>query len=83
MARITGTVLGQSTAGGALPILCAATASAIRSGQYIGPSRLFGLYGPPRVARPNGRARDAEAAAALWEASEALTGVSYSVDAPV
>ena len=83
VARATGTVLGQSTAGGAVPILCAATASAIRPGQFIGPSRLFGLYGPPRVTRPNRRARDAVAAAELWTASEALTGVSYSVDAPV
>ena len=81
VARTTGSVLGQSTAGGALPILCAATAAAIRSGQYIGPARLFGLYGPPRVTQPSARARDAEAALTLWDASEELTGVHYSVDA--
>ena len=52
-------------------------------GQYIGPAHLFGLYGPPKVARPSRRARDAEAAAALWEASEELTAVRYSVDTPV
>jgi NAD(P)-dependent dehydrogenase (short-subunit alcohol dehydrogenase family) len=83
LARTVGGVLGQSTAGGAVPILCAATAAAIGPGQYIGPSRLFGLYGPPRVTRPSGRASDAVAAVELWRASEELTGVRYSVDAPV
>jgi len=82
LGRTAGTMLGQSTAGGAVPVLCAATAAAIGSGQYIGPARLFGLYGPPRVARPSGRARDTEAARRLWEASEELTEVRYSVDAP-
>lgn len=83
LGRAAGTLLGQSTAGGALPILCAATAAAIRPGQYIGPARLFGLYGPPSVARPWRRARDEVAAVALWQASEELTGVRYSVGAAV
>ena len=56
LGRAAGTTLGQSTAAGALPILCAATSGAIRSGQYVGPAHLFGLFGPPRLARPS-RAR--------------------------
>lgn len=83
LARVAGSTLGQSTAGGALPVLCAATSSSVGAGQYIGPAHLFGLYGPPKVARPSRRARSAEAAAALWEASEELTGVHYSADAAV
>jgi NAD(P)-dependent dehydrogenase (short-subunit alcohol dehydrogenase family) len=83
LARAAGTTLGQSTAAGALPVLCAATSASIRSGQYIGPAHLFGLYGPPRVVRPSARARDAALAAALWRASEELTGVRYSVAAAV
>ena len=83
LARAAGSMLGQSAAGGALPVLCAATSSSVSSGQYIGPAHLFGLYGPPRLARPSRRARDAGAAAALWEASEELTTVRYSVDDPV
>jgi NAD(P)-dependent dehydrogenase (short-subunit alcohol dehydrogenase family) len=83
LARMAGSTLGQSAAGGALPVLCAATSSSVSSGQYIGPAHLFGLYGPPKVARPSRRARDVSAAAALWEASEELTGVRYSVDSPV
>jgi protochlorophyllide reductase len=83
LARAAGTTLGQSAAGGALPVLCAATSSSVRSGQYIGPAHLFGLSGPPRLARPSRAARDPAAAARLWEASEELTGVQYPVGAPV
>jgi hypothetical protein len=80
---MAGTTLGQSAAGGALPVLCAATSSSVRSGQYIGPSHLCGLYGPPRVARPSRRARNLGEAVALWEASEELTNVHFSVGAAV
>jgi NAD(P)-dependent dehydrogenase (short-subunit alcohol dehydrogenase family) len=83
LGRTAGTTLGQSTAAGALPVLCAATSTAIRSGQYIGPAHSFGLFGPPRVARPSRRARDTAAAGELWLVSEELTGVHYSVGAPV
>jgi len=83
LGRAAGSMLGQSAAGGALPVLCAATSSSVSSGQYIGPAHLFGLYGPPRLARPSRRARDLGSAAALWEASEELTAVRYSVDDPV
>ena len=58
LGRAAGATLGQSTAVGALPILCAATSSFVRPGEYIGPAHLFGLYGPPRIARPSGGARD-------------------------
>ena len=37
----------------------------------------------PCLTRPSRRARDAAAAAGLWSASEELTGVRYSVGAPV
>jgi protochlorophyllide reductase len=83
LGRMVGSVLGQSAAGGALSVLCAATSSSVQSGQYIGPSGFGGLYGPPRVARPSRAACDPAQAAALWEASEELTGVRFSVDAAV
>jgi NAD(P)-dependent dehydrogenase (short-subunit alcohol dehydrogenase family) len=83
LGRATGANVGQSAAGGALPVLCAATSSHVHNGQYIGPGGTFGLYGPPRVARPSRRARDATVAARLWDASEELTGVRYSVGAAV
>jgi NAD(P)-dependent dehydrogenase (short-subunit alcohol dehydrogenase family) len=82
LARTTGTTLGQSAASGALPVLCAATSSAVHNGDYVGPAHLFGLAGPPRLARPSRRARDEGVAAALWEASEQLTGVRDAVLSP-
>ncbi len=83
LGRLAGSNLGQSAAGGALPVLCAATSSHVHNGQYVGPAGLFGLYGAPRVARPSRRARDAAMAERLWVASEELTGVPYSVGAAV
>jgi NAD(P)-dependent dehydrogenase (short-subunit alcohol dehydrogenase family) len=83
LSRAVGSNMGQSTAGGALPVLCAATASSLHSGQYVGPSGFLQMYGPPRVAQPSRRARDLTTAAHLWEVSEELTGVRYSVGAAV
>ncbi len=83
LSRAAGANLGQSAAGGALPVLCAATSSHVHNGQYIGPGGAFQMFGPPRVARPSRRARDPKMAARLWEASEELTGVRYSVAAAV
>jgi NAD(P)-dependent dehydrogenase (short-subunit alcohol dehydrogenase family) len=83
LARAAGTTLGQSTAAGALPILYAATSSAAHNGQYVGPSRWFGMVGPPHPTRPAALALDPDTAARLWEASEELTGVHYSVGAAV
>jgi NAD(P)-dependent dehydrogenase (short-subunit alcohol dehydrogenase family) len=81
LARAVGSTFGQSAAGGALPVLCAATSTSVHAGQYVGPAHLFGMYGPPRMARPSRQARDPELAAALWAASEELTAVHFSVDA--
>jgi NAD(P)-dependent dehydrogenase (short-subunit alcohol dehydrogenase family) len=83
LSRMAGSTLGQSTAGGAIPVLCAATSPAVHSGQFVGPAGPLGVYGPPRLATPSRAARDAAAAASLWQASEQLTGVTYSVAAPV
>ncbi len=83
LGRTAGATLGQSAAAGALPVLCAATSSSVRTGMYVGPARLFRLVGPPRIDQPSRRARDMTVAAALWSASEELTGVHYSVSAGV
>jgi protochlorophyllide reductase len=78
-----GHLLGQATATGALPTLYAATSSHVVSGQFIGPSRVFGLFGAPEADKPNKRARSVADAARLWDISEALTGVSFSLPVPV
>jgi NAD(P)-dependent dehydrogenase (short-subunit alcohol dehydrogenase family) len=83
LGRAVSSTLGQSTATGALPVLCAATSPAVHSGDYVGPSRVFGFFGPPSLTRPSRRGRDNAAAADLWARSEELTGVRYSLGASV
>jgi NAD(P)-dependent dehydrogenase (short-subunit alcohol dehydrogenase family) len=80
--RTIGSHLGQAAAAGALPSLYAATAPEVESGQFIGPSHAFQLFGPPMVVQPAKRARNAADATRLWEISEELTGVRYSLPAP-
>jgi NAD(P)-dependent dehydrogenase (short-subunit alcohol dehydrogenase family) len=66
--------LMQSTAMGALPLLRAATDPEAKGGQFYGPRWM--ARGHPRLERPSRRARNAADAKALWERSEALTGVT-------
>jgi NAD(P)-dependent dehydrogenase (short-subunit alcohol dehydrogenase family) len=73
-------VIAQSAASGALPTLYAATAD-IPGGTYIGPSGFQHLRGHPDVDTPAPPARDEETARRLWELSERLTAVSWSLDA--
>jgi NAD(P)-dependent dehydrogenase (short-subunit alcohol dehydrogenase family) len=63
----------QSAAHGALPFVRAATDPAAQAGEYYGPQ--FQVWGPPVRERPSRQSRDPELAAALWERSEALTGM--------
>ena len=70
-------IFAQSTAMGALPTLYAATAPDVRGGDYIGPDTFLESWGHPRKVEPRASARDAAAAARLWEASETMTGVRY------
>jgi len=72
-------VVSQEPADGALPSLYAATAPDVRGGDYYGPSRWFGMLGPPAPARSTPRSRDAAAARRLWEVSEQLTGVRFGI----
>jgi NAD(P)-dependent dehydrogenase (short-subunit alcohol dehydrogenase family) len=81
LAHRAGRFIGQATATGALPTLYAATSKDVKNGQFIGPSRFFQMYGPPMTVEPGRQARDAATAAQLWEVSEELTGVRYSVPA--
>jgi hypothetical protein len=78
-----GTLFGQSAAAGAWPSLYAATSPDVQPGQFIGPSHVAELFGPPKVVRPSRQARNLSDAARLWEASEELTGVNYRFPAPV
>ena len=69
-------LISHSAAEGALPILMAAT-SAVEPGGYYGATRRHELKGPAGLAEIRPRAGEVEVACALWEASEALTGVRW------
>jgi NAD(P)-dependent dehydrogenase (short-subunit alcohol dehydrogenase family) len=70
-------LVGQSPAMGALPLLYAATAPGVRSGEYFGPRGPAEQRGKPKRVRMSKNARSDEAADKLWERSVELTGVTY------
>jgi NAD(P)-dependent dehydrogenase (short-subunit alcohol dehydrogenase family) len=69
-------VVAQDAATGAMPTLFATTES-IPGGSYVGPSGRREMAGPPVLVGRSEAAWDSVAAARLWNASEALTGVGF------
>ena len=67
----------QSAAEGALPTLFAATSPQAQPGGYYGPNWFYELKGPPEPAKIMPQAKDAAAAARLWDTSADLTCVSF------
>ena len=80
--KVTNTVIAQSEAMGALPLLYAATME-LGSGAYIGPDGIAEQRGHPKLVGMTRRARDDDDARRLWEVSEQLTGVTYEFAAAV
>jgi NAD(P)-dependent dehydrogenase (short-subunit alcohol dehydrogenase family) len=74
--KVSNTLIAQTDAMGALPLLFAATED-LHSGAYVGPGGIGEARGHPKLVGRTGRARDDEAARRLWEESERLTGVSF------
>ena len=70
-------IMSHSAAAGALPTLLAATSAQAKAGGYYGPNGFYELKGPPAPAKIMPHAKDAVAAARLWDISAALTGVSF------
>ncbi len=70
-------LLAQSSASGALPILCAACDPDMPSGAYLGPSGPGERRGYPRLAFASAAALDQPSAARLWAVSSELTGIDY------
>jgi NAD(P)-dependent dehydrogenase (short-subunit alcohol dehydrogenase family) len=79
--KVGNLVIAQSAEMGALPILCAATEPDLVGGLYIGPDGIAEQRGHPRPVGMTDAARDAGAAARLWELSEELTGVRFDLGA--
>jgi NAD(P)-dependent dehydrogenase (short-subunit alcohol dehydrogenase family) len=76
---LAGRLFGQSAAAGSLPTLFAATSPDVKGGDFIGPSGPFQLRGAPQKVAPHEKALDDDAARALWEFSEAATGVRFGL----
>lgn len=70
-------LLSQPAEVGALPTLFAATSPMAMPGGYYGATGRYEMVGPPGPAVIGEKARDAEMARRLWEASEELTGVRW------
>ena len=77
IAVLGNTVVAQSAVFGALPILACFRTRRLLGGEFFGPDGWQELAGQPSRARPSRHARDPSVAAALWDASVELTGVSY------
>jgi NAD(P)-dependent dehydrogenase (short-subunit alcohol dehydrogenase family) len=75
--KIAGRVLAQSAEKGTLPLLCAATASNLSNGDFVGPDGRGEARGRPTLVSPAAGAMDLEVARRLWDVSESLTGVRF------
>ncbi len=73
-------IIAQSAELGARPMLRALTDPAVRGGEFYGPRFVVRGAAPVRET-PSRKARDAQAAAALWTRSETLTGVTPLITA--
>lgn len=70
--------LVQGKDGGALPIVHAAVHPDVDGGDYWGPGGLLEFRGAPRRVRASDHVRAPDVGAALWDAAETATGVSFS-----
>ncbi|MFE0423649.1 oxidoreductase [Streptomyces sp. NPDC058953] len=71
--------LGQPPVRGALPQLRAATARDAAGGEFYGPDGPFEMRGAARKVRLARAATDPESGRRLWELSERLTGVRFTI----
>lgn len=70
-------VIVQGKDGGALPIVHAATAAEVVSGEYWGPGGLLEFRGAPARVAASDEVRSAAIGSALWTAAEGLTQVRF------
>jgi NAD(P)-dependent dehydrogenase (short-subunit alcohol dehydrogenase family) len=76
---ITNGLFAQTAEMGALPLLYAATFPGLAGGTYVGPDGLFEQRGYPKVVDARAAAHDRDVARELWDVSEELTGVKFTI----
>ncbi|MFP4094056.1 MAG: oxidoreductase [Cyclobacteriaceae bacterium] len=77
LANLTGPLLTQSAAKGALPTLRAALDDNLKGGEFLGPDGLGEFWGKPVVVDSDDVSKDPHRADRLWQVSEELTGIHY------
>lgn len=77
--QLANTLFAQPAEQGALPELFAATAPYAQAGSFIGPDGWGGSRGFPVAVQSSERSYDLDSAQKLWQVSEELTGVSFSL----
>lgn len=71
--------LAQKAQMGALPTLYAAVGPDVKSGDYYGPSGFMEMKGYAKKVQSNALSHDTEIAKKLWDVSEELSGVKWSI----
>ena len=70
-------LLAMTPSMGSLGIMRAATDKTLKNGDYVGPTKIRGFRGYPKLLTSNENSYNEKDAAKLWEMSEQLTGVKY------
>lgn len=68
-----------SSKSGAMPQIRAASDPSVKGGEYYGPSGFMELAGRPKKVKSSKQSYDSSLAKRLWEMSEELSGVKYSL----
>jgi NAD(P)-dependent dehydrogenase (short-subunit alcohol dehydrogenase family) len=76
--RFLNHLFAQDITMGALPMLYAAVAADVKSGDYYGPSGWREMKGYPKKVESNELSHNKEIAKKLWEISEEWTGVKFN-----
>jgi NAD(P)-dependent dehydrogenase (short-subunit alcohol dehydrogenase family) len=72
-------LFAQPVEKGVLPQLYAAVSQELNGNEYIGPDGFGNMRGYPAIQQPAPQAKNLEDAERLWEVSESLTGVTFSL----
>lgn len=75
--KLIESLIGQSAEMGSLPLLHSLTDPTLKGGELVGPNKLFGLRGYPKIEESSEKSYEQEIANQLWNISEELTKVTY------